>query len=157
MRVKLDKVPEGDWMCEDCVLGEENEKQKKDKFEKEKAVGLKGSSNMSRQNSRNSDSFNYKNSLELGNKVGVDRSRKSESPISHCSAKRPVDNSETFSVTKKRATEKIDDSFMLPKPCSKAVLYRGSSFKNMDKRKIKSTCEGTSFGDTYSNISLQKL
>ncbi|XVF51976.1 hypothetical protein PTKIN_Ptkin04bG0227700 [Pterospermum kingtungense] len=35
MRVKMDNVPKGDWMCEECMLSEENEKQKQDKLEED--------------------------------------------------------------------------------------------------------------------------
>ncbi|XWS62142.1 hypothetical protein CRYUN_Cryun07bG0185600 [Craigia yunnanensis] len=33
MRVKMDNVPKGDWMCEECMLRKETEKQKQDKLE----------------------------------------------------------------------------------------------------------------------------
>ncbi|XVF13616.1 hypothetical protein REPUB_Repub08aG0222900 [Reevesia pubescens] len=33
MRLKMDNVPEGDWMCEECILSKETEKQKHDKLE----------------------------------------------------------------------------------------------------------------------------
>ncbi|XWS49571.1 hypothetical protein CRYUN_Cryun12cG0014600 [Craigia yunnanensis] len=33
MRIKMDDVPKGDWMCEECMLSEETEKQKQDKLE----------------------------------------------------------------------------------------------------------------------------
>ncbi|XVF52363.1 hypothetical protein PTKIN_Ptkin05aG0012800 [Pterospermum kingtungense] len=33
MCVKMDNVPKGDWMCEECMLSEENKKQKQDKLE----------------------------------------------------------------------------------------------------------------------------
>ncbi|XWS38742.1 hypothetical protein CRYUN_Cryun19dG0156500 [Craigia yunnanensis] len=33
MRIKMDNVPKGDWMCEECMLIEETEKQKQDKLE----------------------------------------------------------------------------------------------------------------------------
>ncbi|XP_012439326.1 uncharacterized protein LOC105765005 isoform X2 [Gossypium raimondii] len=33
MRVKMDSVPKGDWMCEECALSKETERQKQDKME----------------------------------------------------------------------------------------------------------------------------
>ena len=33
MRVKMDNVPKGDWMCEECMLSKETEKQKQEKVE----------------------------------------------------------------------------------------------------------------------------
>ncbi|KAA3463223.1 Zinc finger, PHD-type [Gossypium australe] len=33
MRVKMDSVPKGDWMCEECVLSKETERRKQDKME----------------------------------------------------------------------------------------------------------------------------
>lgn len=33
MRVKMDSVPKGDWMCEECVLSKETERRKQDKLE----------------------------------------------------------------------------------------------------------------------------
>ncbi|XVE57457.1 hypothetical protein DITRI_Ditri04bG0091900 [Diplodiscus trichospermus] len=33
MRVKMDNVPKGDWMCEECMLSKETEKRKQDKLE----------------------------------------------------------------------------------------------------------------------------
>ncbi|XP_022737550.1 uncharacterized protein LOC111290488 isoform X2 [Durio zibethinus] len=35
MRVKMENVPKGDWMCEECMLSKETEKQKQDKLEGE--------------------------------------------------------------------------------------------------------------------------
>lgn len=133
MREKLDKVPEGNWMCEECMIQDENEKQKQETLEKEKPKLLKKSS-------LNEISMEWK-SKGLGG-------YKSRNSTHHLHGKRPVDDSKVFTALKRRALEKSHDSSMLskePKPRSKALMCQGSSVKNMNKLKINSTYEGTTF------------
>lgn len=147
MREKLEKVPEGNWMCEDCMLGDENKRQKKNNFEKEEAVQLEKSSlNEIIKNSKNSGAFSCNISLESNTKgMGVDKNRRNDSSSCHFPAKRPVDDSETFTA-KRMALEEGHNSSMLSKesyPCSKVEICRGSSLKNIDTRKMKPAYEGS--------------
>ncbi|XP_011028191.1 PREDICTED: uncharacterized protein LOC105128293 isoform X2 [Populus euphratica] len=145
MREKLEKVPEGNWMCEECMLGDENERQEKTNFEKEEAVQLEKSSlNEIIKNSKNSGSC--KISLESDTKgIGVDKNRRNDGSSCHFPAKRPADDSETFTA-KRMALEEGHNSSMLSKesnPCSKVEICLGSSLKNIDTRKMKPAYEGS--------------
>ncbi|XP_020534377.1 uncharacterized protein LOC105632478 isoform X2 [Jatropha curcas] len=96
MREMLQKVPEGDWLCEECKLAEETENQKQD------AEGKKSS------------------------RAGA-----------QSSSKRLFETIEVASASKRLA---IDTSFGSPKsssPSKIAALSRDSSFKGLDKGKVK--------------------
>ncbi|KAK9266901.1 hypothetical protein L1049_027160 [Liquidambar formosana] len=146
MRIKLDKVPQGDWMCEDCMLTVKYEKQKQDDFEK--VVGTSNGSSLVEisQNSRNSSVSKGKSSLKLDikdssfKKSATDKS--SSNP--HFSVKRPADNLVTASVSKRRALERsvgsLEISVGSPKvssPSGKVLLSRDSSLKNLYEGKLK--------------------
>eukprot|EP00258_Populus_trichocarpa_P023393 XP_024439412.1 uncharacterized protein LOC7465630 isoform X3 [Populus trichocarpa] len=106
MRDMLQKVPEGDWLCEECKLAEETENQKPDAEEK-------------RMNSTQS------------------------------SGKRQAETIELVPVPKRQATE---SSLASPKSCSPsriAALSRDTSFKSLDKGKVK-IAHQTYFGNRLS-------
>ncbi|KAJ6884298.1 hypothetical protein NC652_031331 [Populus alba x Populus x berolinensis] len=106
MRDMLQKVPEGDWLCEECKLAEETENQKQDAEEK-------------RMNSTQS------------------------------SGKRQAESIELVPVPKRQATE---SSLASPKSCSPsriAAVSRDTSFKSLDKGKVK-IAHQTYFGNRLS-------
>ncbi|KAJ0082302.1 hypothetical protein Patl1_11504 [Pistacia atlantica] len=72
MREKLNKIPEGDWMCEECILNEENKRDVLQKFEKAAArVSSQPSLNTAAQNFRNSSALDDNNSLKLNSRGKV--------------------------------------------------------------------------------------
>jgi hypothetical protein len=90
--------------------------------------------------------------------MGVDKNRRNDSSSCHFPAKRPADDSETFTA-KRMALEEGHNSSMLSKesyPCSKVEICRGSSLKNIDTRKMKPAYEGISSGNN-SYFSLEFL
>uniref|UniRef100_A0A2P2M0K8 Zinc finger PHD-type domain-containing protein n=1 Tax=Rhizophora mucronata TaxID=61149 RepID=A0A2P2M0K8_RHIMU len=107
MREMLQKVPEGDWLCEECKLAEEIENQKQGSDDEEKMV---------------------------------------EKADRRIAGKRHAENIELDSALKRQA---IETSLGSPKPSgpSKIVsLSRDSSFKNLDRGKVKPAHEA-SFGN----------
>ncbi|XP_057977733.1 uncharacterized protein LOC131164501 isoform X2 [Malania oleifera] len=126
MRVKMEKVPDGDWICEECTLEYKTEKQKPDKIEKVIGASI-GSSIIETCNSDSKISTrvdvkdsNVEKSIE--NKVNF---------ISQLSAKRPADNLEATSVTKKRAFETTDRTPRRLSPRGKGFLSRDFSSKKL--------------------------
>uniref|UniRef100_A0A5B6Z9X3 AIPP2-like SPOC-like domain-containing protein n=1 Tax=Davidia involucrata TaxID=16924 RepID=A0A5B6Z9X3_DAVIN len=150
MWAMLDKVPEGNWMCEDCMLLEETESQKQNKFEKVVGTSEGSSLNEIRQNDGNSSSANIK-TLDIKGS-NVEKSRSDEvSSVPHCSAKRPAVNSESGSVSKRRALETNVGSPLVSSPCGRASLSRDSTYKILDKGKVRPAFDTPSFGDRSSN------
>ncbi|KAJ9185636.1 hypothetical protein P3X46_005242 [Hevea brasiliensis] len=98
MREMLQKVPEVDWLCEECKLAEETENQRQ------------------------------------GSDVEGKRTNKANAPSS---GKRHVETMEVASTSKRQA---VETSFGSPKsssPSRTAALLRDSSFKGLDKGKVK--------------------
>ncbi|XP_019424099.1 PREDICTED: uncharacterized protein LOC109333206 isoform X2 [Lupinus angustifolius] len=98
MRVMLQKVPEGDWLCEECQCEEETEKQRQDVEEKK--------------------------SLKFSSTSQVSRKRISE-------------NIEIAPTAKRQALESRSTSPKMSSPKKLAQLSRESSFKSLDKGKVK--------------------
>ncbi|XP_052305529.1 uncharacterized protein LOC7491074 isoform X5 [Populus trichocarpa] len=114
MREMLQKLPEGDWLCEECKLAEEAENQKQDAEEKRMNVASTQSS-----------------------------------------GKRHAEHMELASAPKRQATE---SSLASPKSCSPsriAAVSRDTSFKSLDKGKVK-IAHQTSFGNR-SNIDIPEI
>ncbi|MED6182964.1 hypothetical protein PIB30_033566 [Stylosanthes scabra] len=99
MREMLEKVPEGDWLCEECKYAEETEKQGLDVEEKKV------------------------------HKV---------SSTAQISGKRPSESEELAKTGKKQALESSKGSPKGSSPKKIFPLSRESSFKNIDKGKLKS-------------------
>ncbi|XP_048236196.1 uncharacterized protein LOC8272795 isoform X3 [Ricinus communis] len=112
MREMLQKVPEGDWLCEECKLAEETENQKQD------AEG------------------------RIMNKESI-----------QSSMKRPAETIEVALASKRQA---IESSFGSPKsssPTRTAALSRDSSFKGLDKGKVKLAHQTASANHSSMDIS----
>lgn len=88
MCVVLDKVPEGNWLCEGCLLEEKIEK--RDQHKDQKAA-------------RNFNTFGCKDGLKLNvKKSGVKENQtKKVNSSSLFSAKKPASNIEAVTVTKR--------------------------------------------------------
>ncbi|KAK7253141.1 hypothetical protein RIF29_37598 [Crotalaria pallida] len=102
MRVMLQKVPEGDWLCEECKYAEETENQKLVK----------------------SEDVEDKKTLKV-------------SSTSQVSGKRISENIEVAPAAKRQALESSTGSPKMSSPKKLAQLSRESSFKSLDKGKVK--------------------
>lgn len=133
-RVKLDKVPEGDWMCEECMLGVQMDIQN----EAPKTARTLKDSFMNRivEISTNASAFRFKSGIKL-NVKGSDVEEiqtKKENSSSLLSAKKHARNSEAGLVTK-RTLETSVKSSRASRTFSKSLLHGKSSSKNSGKTK----------------------
>ncbi|KAF3449458.1 hypothetical protein FNV43_RR10186 [Rhamnella rubrinervis] len=164
MHEKLDKIPEGNWICEECKLLEESEKARCDKFIKTDGLYERSFFNELRQNSGNPGTFSFKNNLGTNTIVsGVEESSKEvDDSTSHFSVKRSAGSLEVLSVAKRRAFETSTESPRLSTPRSKTLVCRDNSNKNLNKREIRAThaatCGDQSFESTkeYPSVSAAK-
>lgn len=155
MRVKMDKLPGSDWLCEECMCKEESEKQDRSMYVKEARI-VKGSSlSTRRQNSKYSGDLDLKNRLRTNPKcarIEIKRDRDGSTPS--ITGKGSTGNIEAKSITKKRALEMSVKSPRVSSPCRETVLHRDSSSKELSKKKIKATNDVIS-GDRSSESSLE--
>lgn len=155
MRVKMDKLPGSDWLCEECMCKEESEKQDRSMYVKEARI-VKGSSlSTRRQNSKYSGDLDLKNRLRTNPKcarIEIKRDRDGSTPS--ITGKGSAGNIEAKSITKKRALEMSVKSPRVSSPCRETVLHRDSSSKELSKKKIKATNDVIS-GDRSSESSLE--
>ncbi|XP_055828848.1 uncharacterized protein LOC129896889 isoform X3 [Solanum dulcamara] len=137
MREMLQKVPEGDWMCEECKFDEEMENRKEDK-----SVKFDG----------NGKSYPT-GQIAVGNK-GLTIKTESKPPDfdgdiasdARTSGKRRMDDTEVSSAANKQALEPVPASPKTISPNKLPALSRESSFKNSDKGKLKSANQISSGG-----------
>ncbi|CAL9028970.1 unnamed protein product [Prunus brigantina] len=145
MQVMMEKVPGDDWMCEDCMHMEESEKQNHNYVKAERVI--KGSSLSGiRKNYKIVEEF--KNRLLMKIKTG----KVGSSPS--FAGKGPTVNAEAVSVSKRRALETSVKLPRVPSFCSKTVLHKDASKKELDKKKIKATMDVIS-GDRSSSSYLK--
>ncbi|KAL3374139.1 hypothetical protein AABB24_005884 [Solanum stoloniferum] len=130
MREMLQKVPEGDWMCEECKFDEEMKNRKEDK-----SVKFDG----------NGKSYPTGQKIAVGN-TGLTIKTESKPPDFEgdiasdpkTPGKRRMDDTEVSSAAKKQALEPVPASPKTLSPNKLPALSRESSFKNSDKGKLKS-------------------
>ncbi|KAF1001935.1 ASI1-immunoprecipitated protein 2-like isoform X2 [Apium graveolens] len=130
MREMLDKIPEGDWLCEDCKFEERKayEKAKYNTVDGDEPDGIRRSPGQN---------------VGLGEKLnGLDTdidSIKAETDSSHVklSRKRKADDAEVSSVAKRKVLDSTIRSPRTSSPRRVDVLSRDSSFKNLDRGKVK--------------------
>lgn len=122
MQFKMDKVPAGDWVCEDCKIGSTIEEEKKVK-EVENVFKRSYSMNMT-EKLGNSVPSNLKKRLQVN--VGASCFEKKTANVVSCSPKIYLGNSEGFQVTKKRSLETKDESAKGTQP-QKKLTRDGSS------------------------------
>jgi len=151
MREMLDKVPEGDWLCEECKFNTELEAQKQEHSkmpgptERSKSMGRSGC-------------LSYDLSHKLDNKESSCDSNKTKyvTLTKQVPSKRPGDSIESASTAKKQALESTVVSPKMSSPGRISVMPKDSSFKNLDKTKRKSAnqiCSGTeSTSDSSENV-----
>lgn len=148
MREMLDKVPEGDWICEECKFNEELEAQKQEHSK------MLGTSERSKSMGR-TGSINYDLSHKLDNKdSSCDLNKAKHVTLTkQVPCKRPGDSIETGPASKKQALESSMISPKMSSPGRIGVLPKDSSFKNLDKTKRKSANQISSGTESTSDSS----
>lgn len=134
MREMLDKVPEGDWLCEECKFNEEMEERK---HEHSKMLGTnERSKSLGRTGPVNCDL-----SVKLDSEDPFcERSKmKNVSLIKQVPCKRSGDSFEAGPTSKRQALESSIGSPTTSSPSRVAFLSKDCSFKNLDKMKGKPT------------------
>lgn len=150
MREMLEKVPEGDWLCEECKLNEELEAQKQEHLK------LLGGSEKSKSLGRTS-SVNLDLPYKLDKKDSFcERSKlKSVSLNKQLSSKRSADSIEAGQTAKKQVLESSTGSPTALSPSRVPVLSKDCSIKNLDKTKGKHSNQSSagteSAGDSSEN------
>lgn len=148
----MEKVPGDDWMCEDCMHMEEFEKQNQNYVKAERVV--KGSFWTGiRKDYKNLGASEFKNRLSMKGKcarVEIKTGKVGSTPS--FAGKGPTVNAEAMSVSKRRALETSVKLPRVPSFCSKTVLHKDASKKELDKKKIKATMDVIS-GDQSSSSS----
>ncbi|XP_027771013.1 uncharacterized protein LOC107014536 isoform X3 [Solanum pennellii] len=138
MREMLQKVPEGDWMCEECKFDEEMRNRKEDR-----SVKFDG----------NGKSYPTGQKIAVGS-TGLTIKTESKPPDfdgdiasdPKTPGKRRMDDTEVYSAAKKQALEPVPASPKTLSPNKLPALSRESSFKNSDKGKLKSANQISSGG-----------
>ncbi|XP_043694690.1 uncharacterized protein LOC122645453 isoform X2 [Telopea speciosissima] len=158
MRIRLDKVPEGDWLCEECKLKEEAEIPKQDKLETaygtSKTTCLNENDQCGGTGTVSSKLLPKLDVKEAKLEVKDTHAEGSKMSSSHLlPAKRKSDNIEIASSAKRQALETSVGSPTTSSPGRKAVLSRESSFKNLDKGKVKPSQQMPLYGNHTANNS----
>ncbi|XP_026401607.1 uncharacterized protein LOC113297375 isoform X2 [Papaver somniferum] len=151
MREMVDKVPEGDWLCEECKFKEDAEKQKRDKPEaaveptKQSCIDEKESTpNVKVLNKSDVKALDAESKLspKIGSNVNI-------------SSKRHLDNVEGVSAVKRQAFE---SSSGLSKPSSsnkEAAVSKVGSFKSTSSKMVQRIESPTSSTNPSQNHSRQ--
>ncbi|KAJ0970817.1 hypothetical protein J5N97_018776 [Dioscorea zingiberensis] len=150
MRIMMEKVPEGNWLCEECKLKEDAENKKVDKTEELPAV----SRFPSMRDNENSESISNLMLLPKLETKATDLLVKGvikgiQSP--RFSTKKHSDNLEVSSMNNKRPSESNDGSIGTSSPRKRIALSRESSFKNQDAEKANLAKTGPLFGNQTVN------
>ncbi|XP_077235297.1 ASI1-immunoprecipitated protein 2-like isoform X2 [Tasmannia lanceolata] len=137
MKIMLDKVPEGDWLCEGCKLQEDAESQQPHKIETISTTPTAPASNEGSQ--ENGGTFNLKGPSKLDTKTQEAEENRAVEVIAtpQVSAKRHADNLEIAPLSKKCATQTIAGSPGVDSPNKKSELSKESSFKNLYAGRMK--------------------
>ncbi|XAR56691.1 hypothetical protein NMG60_11037266 [Bertholletia excelsa] len=148
MREMVDKVPEGDWLCEECKFDDENKSLKQDKSgavdgnDKNQSSGL--ASTLS------TDLF-VKLDKKDSDFEGTKKSK--DAMVTKASGKRPAENIEVASAVKRQALDPTLSSPKTSSPSRVAALSRDLSFRNLDKGKVKPAYQLSSGTSSSNNIS----
>ncbi|XP_011624581.1 uncharacterized protein LOC18437469 isoform X1 [Amborella trichopoda] len=139
MQIMLDKLPEGEWLCEECKLKEQAENKKPNKIGTLLPTPKPVYSNEKSQNSR--DPTSSKPSSKLNIKVPDQDTSKSSKlvPSPSLSSKRPSENSDTSSLSKRQALEGPSSGQRVSGLSKKPMLSRDGSSKNLEMGKTKPT------------------
>ncbi|XP_027159396.1 uncharacterized protein LOC113760860 isoform X2 [Coffea eugenioides] len=139
MKEMVDKVPEGDWLCEECRLEAE---MKNPRQEKVCSVDASEKINSSGQANPENASFAMKSETKgsdvVGNKIANDP------PSVKILGKRQSDDAEVFCAVKKRVLESDIGSAKVSTSSGAAAISCDSSFKLLDRGKAKPTQHSSS-------------
>lgn len=124
MKETMDKIPEGDWLCEDCK-SEKRKAQEKVKCDLVDGDGV---------DLKNADPCGKLDELDINGK-----NFKAEKDSSHVklSRKREADDAEVSSAAKRQVLESKIRSPNVSSPRRASMLSRDSSFKNLDRERVK--------------------
>lgn len=153
MRIKLNKIPEGEWLCEECQLKKDAENKKVDESDsvsgtskvdilKEKSQNF--GSNLSPKDIPKLD-IEAIDTEVTGSTKGMQSPQKS--------GKRLADSPEVTSMNSKMIPDIGGGSTGIASPRINAVMSRESSFKSLDMGKVKPTNLAPSFKGQSANSS----
>lgn len=153
MQIMLDKVPERDWLCEECQKKEDVEIKKM-----KKAESVSGTSNICYLNKKIQNfgsSVNPESSPKLDtrstNPEACGSSKQIQSP--RTTSKKQMDRVDVGPVTKKKASETSDEPLRTASPRIATKFSRESSFKNLHMAQVKQTNIASTLGDHSTNSS----
>ncbi|XP_028764290.1 uncharacterized protein LOC114722423 isoform X2 [Neltuma alba] len=149
MRIKLDKVPKGDWTCEECIVRTDAKKPAHDKV-KETTGKLTGLPQCQRFGS--AVNIECRSSLKIKSRspCAGGKGTNDVNSVSLLPAKRHGALSQAQSVKKAKTT--LTALQRSSKPCNNSLLHRDTSFKNL-KKELKETKEITSVLQVSCNAS----
>lgn len=136
MRVMLDKLPEGDWLCEECQLKEVAENQKVGKSEDAREMLEIPCLNEKDQSSGNTFNPEVLPNLET-KEINSDAKGAKGLQSAQDSTKKHRKNVEVTSVTSNKVSETSGGSTGITSPRKTTVLSRESSFNSLDVGKVK--------------------
>ncbi|KAK9120737.1 hypothetical protein Syun_018354 [Stephania yunnanensis] len=139
MRVMVDKVPEGDWLCEECMIKEEAEKQKLEDQKQDKLETELGSLKTPNTNGKSQIAGNSEHLPKMDAKsldAEANRSIKAASS-SLSSFKRRLESLEVAPAAKRQTLESGVGTPKSSSPSKKLAMSREASFKNFEKGKAK--------------------
>ncbi|KAL5704309.1 hypothetical protein ACHQM5_022755 [Ranunculus cassubicifolius] len=139
MRIMLDNVPEGDWICEGCQLKEEDTSQKKNNAETVSETLQPSSSNERIKKSKAVRTLDSKISPKSETQFSDEEVNKATkvAPSPRTSSKRPSEDLESPPASKRPALVSGVGSPKPPSPRKANTLSRETTFKNLDKGKVK--------------------
>lgn len=152
MCVVLDKVPEGNWLCEECLLQEKIEKRDQHKDQKAARTSKASFMHKSMESSGNFNTFSCKDGLKRNvKKSGVKENQtKKVNSSSLFSAKKPASNIEAVTVTNRTPETNVKLSGA-SRTFRRGLLRGDSSFKNSGKSKMNPGHQVNSLDNQSSN------
>ncbi|KAH7659143.1 Zinc finger RING/FYVE/PHD-type protein [Dioscorea alata] len=155
MRIMLEKIPEGDWLCEECKLKEDTENDEVDRTEmvQEKLEVQSLKENVVSSETVPSPKVSLRLDLETSDQEATGVVKRTHSQ--HVSAHRLTDNTEVSSFTGKRSAESNGSSIETSSPRKKVALSCDSSLKKLDLTKGKLANMTSSIGSHSGHSSPQ--
>ncbi|XP_072993699.1 uncharacterized protein [Typha latifolia] len=129
MRTRLDEVPEGDWLCEECQLKEESEKHKPD--HSQAGIGASEAPTSSGKSEKSASTINSNGLNTAKNTTNLLQS-------THISTKMNEENQEATSQSSQKFYEPSARSTEVASPKKKIILSHESSSSNLDVGRLKS-------------------
>ncbi|CAL9079714.1 unnamed protein product [Musa textilis] len=153
MRIMLDKIPEGDWLCEECQLKEELEMKRLDKTET-----FSGKSNVRCLNKKGENigkSMNPENLANLNTKPtdpeACGSSKEMQNPMG--TGKRHTYQMDLASPMVKKVSETANETLKAASPRICSAFTRENSPKNFHTAEVKRTNMASSPGSQYAKSS----